>query len=158
MVKEEIADRVKRTAKNTDDLIKRLDVLSGRIDIAQKNENRELVEYYERQFAETSAEFMGGIETMIDDWYLLRGETRPEASVESLSPEILEEIHGTIVALIHGASVESVTARDRGDRLSAAEWIESGVDIAIRGDDLRPSQEQKRPGVNKQRNKVDLTG
>ena len=93
----DVKDRIRRIAQNTDGLILRLDNLTNRIDVAKRNENSELVEYYERQFADVSLEFMEGVETMIDDWYLLKGIPRPPAEEENLSPEILDEIHGTMV-------------------------------------------------------------
>ena len=63
----DVKDRIRRIAQNTDGLILRLDNLTNRIDVAKRNENSELVEYYERQFADVSLEFMEGVETMIDD-------------------------------------------------------------------------------------------
>ena len=50
----DVKDRIRRIAQNTDGLILRLDNLTNRIDMAKRNENSELVEYYERQFANVS--------------------------------------------------------------------------------------------------------
>lgn len=157
MLKEEIADRVRRIAKSTDGLIARLDTISGRIDIAAKNDNRELVDYYERQFAEVSAEFMGGIETMIDDWYQLKGEKRPVSTDEYLSPEMLDEIHRTMVSIVHGASPESVI-QPRNAAAGLDLTTGAGVDIAINGEDIKPATHKKVASAGKQENRVDLTG
>ena len=157
MSKEEIADRVRRIAKSTDGLIARLDTLSNRIDTAAKNDNRELVEYYQKLFTEVSAEFMGGIETMIDDWYQLRGEKRPVSSEEYLSQEMLDEIHSAMVNLVHGASVESVVL-NRLKPAAAAEQAAASVDIAINGDGLNQDLSPKAPSVKKPGNRVDITG
>lgn len=105
MGKSEVEERIKLAAKNTDALITRLDTLTNRIDTAKANQNQELVEYYERQFAEVSVEFMDGVESILDDWYSLRGEARPSADVEQLSPEDLDEIHNTVVSIVQGLSV-----------------------------------------------------
>jgi len=103
---EQILDRIKTSATNTDKLIIRLDTLISRIDTAKSNENAELVEYYERQFAEVSVEFLDGVETILDDWYALRGEERPPAQDEYITPEMLESIHNTVVSIVQGLPVD----------------------------------------------------
>ena len=106
MEHEQILDRIKTSATNTDKLIIRLDTLISRIDTAKSNENAELVEYYERQFAEVSVEFLDGVETILDDWYALRGEERPPAQDEYITPEMLESIHNTVVSIVQGLPVD----------------------------------------------------
>jgi hypothetical protein len=113
---EKIEDRIRRTAVNTDKLITKLDTLTNRIDTAKANENRELVDYYERQFAEASVEFLDSVETILDDWYALRGEARPPAQSEYIAPETLEAIHETVVSIVQGlpAAMPETPAAGRG--------------------------------------------
>jgi len=94
------------SAVNTDKLIVKLDTLTNRIDTAKSNENAELIEYYERQFAETSVEFLDGVESILDDWYALRGEERPPAQAEYISPEMLDSIHDMVVSIVQGLPVD----------------------------------------------------
>ena len=157
MLKEEITERVRRIAKSTDGLIVRLDTLSGRIDTANKNNNRELVEYYEREFTEASAEFMGGIETMIDDWYQLRGEKRPASAEEYISPEMLEEIHSAMVGIIHGTLPESAVAANQSIAPSL-DLAGVGVDVAINAESAKPSEGKKGSPAKKPGHRVDITG
>ena len=121
MDRPEIEERIKLAAKNTDVLITRLDTLTNRIDTAKANQNQELVEYYENQFAEASVEFMDGVEGILDDWYSLKGEARPTADMEQLSSEDLDEIHNTVVSIVQGLSVvPKVAARVEEASLSPA--------------------------------------
>ena len=106
MEQDQIAERIKMSAENTDKLIVKLDTLTARIDTARTNENAELVDYYERQFAEASVEFLDGVESILDDWYSLRGEERPPAQEEYISPEMLENIHNTVVSIVQGLPVD----------------------------------------------------
>jgi hypothetical protein len=101
----DIIKRIKHAARNTDALIAKLDTLTSRIDTARTNKNEELVQYYENQFTEVSVEFMDGVESILDGWYELRGEARPPAESEELTPEALEEIHGTVVSILQGLPV-----------------------------------------------------
>jgi len=101
-----LAENIKATAINTDKLIVKLDTLTNRIDTAWANENRELVEHYERQFAQASVEFMDGVETILDGWYALRGEKRPPAQEEYIAPETLDRIHGAVVSILQGLPVD----------------------------------------------------
>lgn len=96
-----IADRIRATARNTDELIARLDSLNARINSAHEGDDEELAKYYEDQFAEVSLEFMDGVETIIDSWYELRGETRPAAEDEMLTPEDLDHVHEMVVGIMH---------------------------------------------------------
>ena len=106
MENEEIVERIRMSAANTDKLIIRLDTLANRIDTAKSNENAELVEYYERQFTEVSVEFLDGVESILDDWYALRGEERPPAQTEYISPEMLESIHATVTSIVQELPVD----------------------------------------------------
>ena len=106
MEQEGIAERIRISAANTDKLILKLDTLTNRIDTAKANENAELIEYYERLFAEASVEFLDGVESILDDWYALRGEERPPAQTERLSPEMLDSIHNTVVSIVQGLPVD----------------------------------------------------
>ena len=106
MEHEQIVERIRVSATNTDKLIIKLDTLSNRIDTAKTNENTELVEYYERQFAEASVEFLDGVECILDDWYTLKGEERPPAQNEYISPEMLDSIHDTVVSIVQGLPVD----------------------------------------------------
>jgi len=103
---EQIVERIRTSATNTDKLIIRLDTLINRIDTAKSNDNAELIEYYERQFAEVSVEFLDGVETILDDWYALRGEERPPAQDEHITPEMLDSIHNTVVSIVQGLPVD----------------------------------------------------
>jgi hypothetical protein len=103
---EGIVDRIRISAANTDKLIVRLDNLISRIDTAKSNENAELVEYYERQFAEASVEFLDGVESILDDWYALKGEERPPMQDEYISPEMLDSIHNTVISIVQGLPVD----------------------------------------------------
>jgi hypothetical protein len=101
-----MSERIKRTALDTDRLIARLDTLTGRIDTARANDNAELAEYYEGQFAEASVEFMNGVESILDDWYALNGEVRPPAQMEYIAPETLDVIHDAVVSIVQGLPLE----------------------------------------------------
>ncbi|MDR1965860.1 MAG: hypothetical protein LBQ36_04055 [Synergistaceae bacterium] len=146
---EEAAERIRIAAANTDKLIIRLDTLTNRIDTAHANENRELVEYYERQFAEASAEFMGGVEAILDGWYALRGEARPPADVEYIPPEALESIHETVVSLVQGLPVDLSARLAPNPAIDAAQ----GVNILVSPDPA--SSPASRGGPEHQ---VDVTG
>jgi hypothetical protein len=101
----EAEERIRNTALNTDKLIVKLDTLTNRIDTAKFNDNQDLVEYYERMFAEASVEFMDSVESILDDWYALKGETRPPAEREYLPPETLNVIHNAVVSIVQGLPV-----------------------------------------------------
>jgi hypothetical protein len=102
----ETVERIKKTALDTDRLIVRLGTLTNRIDTAKANDNADLAEYYEGQFAEASVEFMSGVESILDDWYALNGEARPPAQIEYIAPETLEVIHGAVVSIVQGLPLE----------------------------------------------------
>ncbi len=138
--KVEIEERIRASAKNTDELITKLDTLTARIDMAKQNENAELIEYYERQFAETSVEFMDGVESILDDWYQLRGEPRPPASMEQLTSEDLDVIHSTVVNIVQGLS--------------------TSAPLSIRSDEVpeMPSSQRITPKKSGPKHSVDITG
>lgn len=136
----QIEERIRNVAKDTDSLIVKLDTLVNRIDTARSNDNSELVEYYERQFAEASVEFMNGVETILDEWYALKGTKRPPADQEVMPPELLDEIHNTVVAIVQGAP----------ESLARTDWRETAPLEAPEFD--RPN-EKKRPG-----SRVDIKG
>jgi hypothetical protein len=140
MEREEIEDRIKRSAENTDALITKLDTLTGRIDAARANENGELTEYYERQFAEASVEFLDGVESILDGWYELRGETRPPAADEYISPETLDSIHSAVVSIVQGLPVD------------LTEETAAGHDFD------QTTHEPARPADTGPRHRVDVTG
>jgi hypothetical protein len=56
-------------------------------------------------FAEASVEFMDSVESILDDWYALKGEARPPADMEYLSPETLNTIHDAVVSIVQGLPV-----------------------------------------------------
>lgn len=144
-----ISDRIKTVAKNADGLIVRLDTLSNRIDTARINENSELVEYYENQFAEASAEFMDSVETILDGWYALHGEKRPLVGEEEITPEMIDEIHGTVVSIVQGLPVdlpEFGSVRNLEMAAEDKEGTESSPEVLLSG--------RKKTS----RNRVDLTG
>ncbi|MDR1515300.1 MAG: hypothetical protein LBS45_06365 [Synergistaceae bacterium] len=154
----QIEERIRSVAKDTDGLIMKLDTLVNRIDTAKSNDNKELVEYYERQFAEASVEFMNGVETILDDWYALKGTPRPPADQEVMPPELLDEIHNTVVAIVQGAS-DGGTRTDRTKQTGKTSRIETAsprveADRA-RQDTLEfePQKDRKGPG-----GKVDVKG
>ena len=109
MEQDTILERIRMSAANTDKLIIKLDTLTNRIDTAKSNENAELVEYYEHQFAEASVEFLDGVESILDDWYALKGEERPPAQTEHISQEMLNNIHNTVVSIVQGLPVDLQT-------------------------------------------------
>lgn len=114
MDKSPVIERIKRIAQNTDALIAKFDSLLGRIENARNSGNSDLVNYYENQFTEVSVEFMDGVESIIDGWYELRGETRPAAEDEDLSLETLDDIHDVVVNIMHGQPFE-LTSHPRRD-------------------------------------------
>lgn len=144
MDRTDIETRIKQAAQSTDTLIARLDTLTNRIDTAKSNQNGELVEYYENQFAEASAEFMIGVESILDDWYMLKGEKRPPAAEETIGPEMLEEIHDAVVGIVQGLSDQATPAANPARPADARDDVAMPPSSSDRG---------KRPG-----NKVDLTG
>lgn len=107
----EIEEKIRRTAKNTDEVIVKLDTLCARIDTAAANQNRDLVEYYQRAFAEASVEFIDGVEIILDAWYSLRGEKRPPANEENLSPSDLDSIHDAVVKIVQRVPYEQEQAQ-----------------------------------------------
>jgi hypothetical protein len=147
----EIEERIRSAAQNTDKLILKLDTLTNRIDTARANENQELVEYYERKFAEASVEFMDGVETILDDWYELNGEARPNADREVLGPEMLTEIHNTVVAIVQGLPLPEHHAAPVADA-TALEDISPNA--------LLRAEDQQTPGTGRsgRGNRVDLKG
>jgi hypothetical protein len=148
-VNAEVEEHIRLTAVNTDKLIVRLDTLTNRIDTARANENRELVEYYERQFEEASVEFMDGVESILDGWYALRGEDRPSAQVEYIAPQTLEEIHNAVVSIVRGLPFELSETPQPNPIIDSAQ----GVNI-LRGSDFAQGT-----GASKgSRHKVDVTG
>ncbi|MDR1581339.1 MAG: hypothetical protein LBS35_13365 [Synergistaceae bacterium] len=120
---EEVENRIKNTALNTDKLIVRLDTLTNRIYTAKSNNNQDLVEYYERMFAEASVEFMDSVESILDDWYALKGEARPPAEKEYLPPEILNAIHNAVVSIVQGQPVVMPAPLAPSHEIDAAQGI-----------------------------------
>ena len=160
MDKNSLEERIRSLAGSTDKMITKLDTLTNRIDTAKVNENQELVEYYERQFAEASVEFMNGVETILDDWYALKGVERPPAEEELLSPEMLDEIHSTVVGIVQGLSVAS----PEGSPLLRAGIEDMGKDLAAMSDaQIEPAAPQANsPAAGRTKkgpdHKVDFTG
>jgi hypothetical protein len=140
----QVEERIKALAKNTDGLIVKLDTLSNRIDTARANDNQELIEYYERQFSETSVEFMNGVETILDEWYALKGTDRPPADRETISPETLDEIHNTVVAIVQGVSAQANVTNAQSQVM-----IDAGAEQPV----TRSTKDRNGPG-----GKVDITG
>ena len=153
-----ISNRIKTVAKSTDGLIAKLDSLANRIDTARANENQELVEYYENQFAEASVEFMDSVETILDDWYTLRGERRPPSDQESLTPEMLDEIHSTVVGIVQGLALdlpEPGRASGLRDKVDSSGPKVGDAQVGIEEAALPPARTRRRKGPG---GKVDLTG
>ncbi|MDR2780367.1 MAG: hypothetical protein LBB28_04505 [Synergistaceae bacterium] len=140
----EAAERIKKNALDTDRLIGRLDTLTNRIDTARTNNNAELAEYYEGQFAEVSVEFMNGVESILDDWYALSGETRPPAGLEYIAPETLDVIHGAVVSIVRGLPPDLPAPALPSHVIDEAQ----GVNVLQDGG----------AGVGRPRHKVDFTG
>ena len=154
-----ITERIKNVAKNTDSLIAKLDTLTNRIDTARANENPELVEYYENQFAEVSVEFMDSVETILDDWYALQGEKRPSAEEETLTPEMLDEIHSTVVGIVQGLSLELPEGKRAAGLRERV--VSPGVEQGAQSMDVDLSSEVVTTRARRRKasgNKVDLTG
>jgi hypothetical protein len=139
-----IEERIKKTALNTDNLIVRLNTLASRMDTAKTNNNSELTEYYERQFAEASVEFMDCVESILDDWYVLNGEVRPQARMEYIAPETLDVIHNAVVSIVQGLSPELPAPAIPSHIIDEAQ----GVNILQNIDE----------NIGKPRHKVDFTG
>jgi hypothetical protein len=154
----EIEDRIRHVAKNTDALIVKLDTLTSRIDTARTNENKELVEYYEKQFAETSVEFMDGVETILDGWYALNGIPRPPADHEILDGDTLDVIHNTVVEIVQGQPGTTlqpqITARNVGPA-GATGVVPSA---ALIEEPLEQGVIPRRTSKRNRGGKVDLTG
>ena len=156
-----ISERIRNVAKNTDGLIAKLDTLTNRIETARANENHDLVEYYENQFAEASVEFMDNVETILDGWYELRGERRPSADEEMLTPEVLDEIHSTVVGIVQGLAMnlpEDARASGLREKVDLSSEGIGKLDAAI-----APAAPETPPHPRRNRrkgpgNKVDLTG
>jgi hypothetical protein len=146
--REKTEDRIKSVAINTDKLIVKLDTLTNRIDTARANENRELVEYYERQFAEASVEFLDGVESILDDWYVLKGETRPPARLEYITPETLDIIHNAVVSIVQGLPFEMPEPLEPSQEIDAAQ----GLNI------LKDGERQTAGSSREDRHRVDVTG
>ncbi len=152
MDKTEVVERIKHAAKNTDTLIAKLDTLTNRIDTARVNQNEELVQYYENQFTEASVEFMDGVESILDGWYELRGETRPPAEQEDLTPEMLDKIHSTVVNILQGLPVEpDSTAPTPGHTLD----VSASRTSRVTGEERPIVRPEAKKGP---KHKVDLTG
>jgi hypothetical protein len=153
----QIEERIRAIAKDTDGLIVKLDTLTGRIDTAKTNDNKELVEYYERQFAEASVEFMNGVETILDEWYALKGTERPPADQEMLSSEVLDEIHNAVVAIVQGGTYQAAQADALMPRIETEKQARPPV-----GPPEQNTQEFKRTsgkmGKKGPGSKVDVTG
>jgi hypothetical protein len=154
----EIEDRIRHAARNTDSLIVKLDTLTSRIDTARMNENKELVEYYERQFAEASVEFMDGVETILDDWYALNGVTRPPVDQEILDSDTLDAIHSTVVDIVQNA-----TGAAWQSRLNAGSGAPAGgtgiiPSAALVEEPAERGAVSQRAGARRRGGKVDLTG
>lgn len=152
----EIAERIRLTARNTDSLIVKLDTLTNRINTARDNENAELVEYYEGQFAEASVEFMDGVETILDNWYALNGVERPSADQEIIESDLLDEIHKTVVNIVQSAPVSPNTAAVTTQPAVEKEALPPAVMIAEGISERKPAAARlSRKGPD---NKVDITG
>jgi hypothetical protein len=150
----QIEERIRAIAKDTDGLIVKLDTLTGRIDTAKTNDNRELAEYYERQFAEASVEFMNGVETILDEWYALKGTERPPADQEVLPPEVLDEIHNAVVAIVQGgppAQAQASVLAPRIENEKRAAAPEGLIEQSM--PEIKRTLGKKGPG-----SKVDVTG
>lgn len=152
MDKTDVIERIKHAAKSTDTLIAKLDTLTNRIDTARVNANEELVQYYENQFTEVSVEFMDGVESILDGWYELRGETRPPAEHEDLSPEALEEIHSAVVNILQGLPVEIAPAERAPE---PALDVSASRTSRVTGEERPVVRPQAKKGP---KHKVDLTG
>lgn len=155
MDKNEIVERIKHAAHNTDSLIAKLDTLTNRIDTAKTNQNEELVQYYENQFVEASVEFMDGVESIIDGWYELRGEERPPAESEALSPDVLDEIHELVVGIVQGLPVD-YTKLTSAAAVSEEKLTELESRVSRVTGEERPVVHT--PTTKGPKHKVDLTG
>lgn len=159
MEKKLLEERIKLIAGNTDKMITKLDTLTNRIDTAKVNENQELAEYYERQFAEASVEFMEGVETILDDWYALKGMERPDAEDEQISSEMLDDIHNTVVGIVQGLSAaypDGAPAVNAGiERIGEKLARASDAEIAPPPQPANVSATRTKKGPN---HKVDITG
>jgi len=93
-------DRLRLSAYNAERLVAVLATLADRIDQAVSNRNQELVEYYQREFQKASLKFMGNVEALLDEYYLMRGRKRSRIANEPLEPRELEEIYASVRRMI----------------------------------------------------------
>ncbi|MCX7828774.1 MAG: hypothetical protein N2315_06145 [Thermanaerothrix sp.] len=94
------SERIKRCAFNAERLVAVLSTLADRIDQAKANGNQELVDHYSREFQKASLKFMGNVEALLDDYYLIKGKRRSRIANEPLEPSELEEIYASVKAMI----------------------------------------------------------
>jgi hypothetical protein len=152
---ESVENRIRLLASSTDNLIARLETLSGRLDTARANENQELAEYYERQFAEASVEFMNGVETILDEWYELKGTKRPPSDVEVIEPEVLEEIHNTVVSIVQRLPLPAAAPLVVPQPAAASVEVAIAAPVEETMTQVPAGQPEKRPGSG---GKVDVKG
>ena len=135
---------MKRCSGATQSLITKLNTLADRIDIAKKNNNAELVAYYEEEFTKVSTEFMTGVEVVIDDWYALNGHKRVRMDNEPLGEATLNALSAKVAEITGAAPV--------------AYSIQAEPSLPIE----RPSQEapvrSEGEGKSKDTNKLDVRG
>ncbi|EHM10795.1 hypothetical protein TheveDRAFT_1677 [Thermanaerovibrio velox DSM 12556] len=94
------AERIKRCAFNAERLVAVLSTLADRIDQARANGNQELLDHYTKEFQKASLKFMGNVEALLDDYYLIKGKRRSRIANEPLEPAELEEIYSSVKAMI----------------------------------------------------------
>ncbi len=106
----QIEERIRLCSSNSNQLIIKLNTLAERIDIAKGNNNAELVAHYEEEFTKVSMEFMTGVETILDDWYALNGQTRSRMEDIPLTGDALQTLHAHILHIASGLPSSAVVA------------------------------------------------
>lgn len=135
---------MRRCSGATQSLIIKLNTLADRIDIAKKNNNAELVAYYEEEFTKVSTEFMTGVEVVVDDWYALNGQKRVRMANEPLGESALNAL---------SAKVAEITGNQPAVYPASPEPTLQ-VEGPSREVVTRPEDESK----NKDTNKLDIRG
>ena len=93
-------DRIRRCAQSAERLVASLATLADRIDAARRNGNQELLQHYQKEFDQASLKFMGNVEAILDDYYVLKGRKRSRIANEPLDREELTRLQRTVQSLV----------------------------------------------------------
>ena len=96
-------DRIRRCAQSAERLVASLATLADRIDAARRNGNQELLQHYQKEFDQASLKFMGNVEAILDDYYVLKGKKRSRLANEPLDRDELVRLQRTVQTLVLSA-------------------------------------------------------